>query len=209
MTTAEGPREVARARAEGVDVVAETCPQYLTLTRDEVDRVIGKINPPLRHRADVEGLWEGIEKGLVECMGSDHAPCALVHKREFWTATVGFANLQTFLPVLLSEGVNKGRMTLSRLVEIVCRNNARVFGLWPRKGVLQPGADADLVVVDLDKTVTVKAKDLFHISDFTLYEGRALKGWPVLTVVGGRVVMEEGEIVSEPAGRFVPAQAVL
>jgi len=207
MSVREGPYEVARARAEGVNITAETCPQYLTLTK-RAHRVLGKVNPPLRDTKDNEALWEGLRTGMVECLGSDHAPCATKHKQEFWSAVVGFAGVQTTLPVMLSEGVNKGRITLEKLVEIACYNNARKFGLLPKKGTLQVGSDADLVLIDLDKEFSVRASDLYHISDFTPFEGMTIKGVPVLTMVRGKVVMKENKIIGEPRGKFVPAYGI-
>ncbi|WP_206812702.1 dihydroorotase [Paradesulfitobacterium ferrireducens] len=203
MSVKEGPEEIRRARAEGVDITGETCPQYLTLTK-RADRILSKVNPPLRDTEDNESLWQGLNDGTLSCLGSDHAPCAKKHKTEFWSAVVGFAGVQTMLPAVLSEGVNKGRLTLEKLAEITL-NNARTFGLHPRKGVLSVGADADLTIVDLNKTVQIKAQNLYHISDFTPFEDMSLKGNAVLTMVRGQVVAKEGKIVGRPTGKFIPA----
>lgn len=198
---------ILKLRGEGANIVAETCPQYLTLTKDNTDRVLGKVNPPLRNEEDNKGMWEGIRQGIVTNLGSDHAPCALRHKKEFWSATVGFAGIETMLPVMLSEGVNKGRITLQKLVEIACYNNAKQFALAPRKGVISMGADADLVIVDLKRKVKITARNLHHISDFTPYEGWELQGVPTLTMVRGKVVMKDGRIIGEAGyGKYVPAQ---
>lgn len=206
MSAREGPQEIMNLRAQGVDIVGETCPQYLTLTRKNTDRILGKVNPPLRDSEDNVALWQALRNGSVECLGSDHAPCARKHKKEFWSAIVGFAGIQTMLPVMLSEGVNGQRLTLEDLVRIACYNNARIFGLLPRKGILAVGADADITVVDLEKPFTVAARDLYHISDFTPFEGWTLKGMPVLTMVRGQVVYQDGQIVAgSPVGKFVPA----
>ncbi|MCL5957716.1 MAG: amidohydrolase family protein, partial [Chloroflexi bacterium] len=168
-------------------------------------RVLSKVNPPLRDREDNEALWEGLRSGVISCVGTDHAECATKHKQEFWSAIVGFSGVQTLLPVMLSEGVNKGRITLEKLVEVTSYNNARTFGLLPKKGTLDVGADADLVIVDLDKKATLSARDLYHLSDFCVYEGMEVKGGPVLTMVRGQVVMEDGEIVRKnPMGQFLP-----
>jgi dihydropyrimidinase len=206
LSSREGAEEIRHARAQGVPITSETCPQYLTLTADDVDRVLGKVNPPLRRdRTHNEALWEALEEGTVECIGSDHAPCAKKHKQEFWSATVGFAGIQTALPVLLSEGVNRGRVPITKIAEVCSYNVANTFGLLPNKGLIEVGADADLVIVDLKKKFTVRAGDLYHISDFTPYEGKELTGCPVLTMVRGTVVMENGEITAPPGtGRFVP-----
>ncbi len=208
MSTAEGPEVAARLRGEGVDITVETCPQYMTLDKYSADRILSKVNPPIRTKEDQEGLWEGIRKGLVTNLGSDHAPCALKHKTEFWSAVVGMAGIELMLPVMLSEGVNKGKITLEKLVEITCYNNAKRFGLLGRKGALTVGADADIVIVDLDKEVKVSANDLHSISDFTPYEGWNIKGWPVMTMVRGKVVVEDGKLTANPGyGKYVPTIA--
>jgi dihydropyrimidinase len=206
MSAKEGPGMIAKLRGEGANMVAETCPQYLTLTKSNTDRVLGKVNPPLRTEEDNEAMWQGIRQGIVTNLGSDHAPCALKHKQEFWSAVVGFAGIETLLPVMLSEGVNRGKISLERLVEIACYNNAKQFALLPRKGTISVGSDADIVIVDLNKKVKVTADKLHYISDFTPYEGWEITGWPVLTMVRGKVIMEEGEIVGNPGyGEYIPS----
>jgi len=127
-------------------------------------------------------------------------------KKDIWTAAPGFAGMETQLPVLLSEGVNKGRVTLEKLVEVYCYNNARVFGVYPQKGTISVGSDADLTIVDLNKTVKVTTEKLHYwVSDFTIFEGWKLKGWPTHTILRGNVVLEEGEITGKPGiGKYLP-----
>ena len=207
MSVKEGPDIIAKLRGEGVNIIAETCPQYLVCTKDNTDRILGKVNPPLRTEADNEGLWKGIRNGLVTNLGSDHAPCTTNHKKEFWSAVVGMAGIETMLPVMLSEGVNKGRISFEKLVEIACYNNAKQFALLPRKGTISVGSDADLVVVDLNKKVKVEAGKLHYISDFTPFEGWEITGGPILTMVRGKVVMENGQMMGGPGyGKYIPAQ---
>ena len=207
MTVGEGPAMVAKARGEGADVIAETCPQYLVLTKDEpYGRILGKVNPPLRERWDNERLWEGLANGSVSVVGSDHAPCKKVHKKEFWTAHVGMAAVETMLPVMLSEGVAKGRLSLQKVVEVCCFNPARIYGLAPRKGMIAVGSDADLVLVDLDRTVTVDHASLHTSSDYCVYDGWKMKGWPVATWVRGTQVMKDNAITAQPGlGRWLRA----
>jgi D-hydantoinase len=206
VSSAEGASAIAQARERGIRMTGETCPQYLTLTAGSVDRVLGKVNPPIRKEKEHgEALWNALNAGVIQCIGSDHAPCARKHKREFWEAVVGVAGIQTVLPVLLSEGVNAGKISIQKLVEITSYNPSRTFGLYPEKGVIEVGSCADLVMLDMDKRAVVRAADLHHISDFSLFEGRELAGWPVLTVVRGTVVMEQGEVIGKPgSGTFVP-----
>jgi len=207
MTVGEGPAMVAKARGEGVDVVAETCPQYLVLTKNEpYGRILGKVNPPLRDRWDNERLWEGLANGSVSVVGSDHAPCKKVHKREFWSAHVGMAAVETMLPVMLSEGVEKGRLSLQKVVEVCCYNPARIYGLAPRKGMIAVGSDADLVLVDLAKKVTVDHEKLHTSADYCVYDGWTMTGWPVATWLRGQRVMQDGVITAEPGlGQWVAA----
>jgi len=206
MSTKEGVRELKRARDEGVQATGETCVQYLTLTARDVDRILGKVNPPLRKdKEHTERLWEALNEGIVECIGSDHAPCARRHKTEFWTATVGMAGIQTLIPVLLTEGVYKNRITINKLAEICSYNVAKTFGLLPQKGLIEVGADADLVVLDMTKKSTVRADELYHISDFSPFEGRDLTGGVKHTILRGNVIIEDGQVVGEPGvGKFVP-----
>ena len=206
MTIGEGVSLVRQAKADGIDVIAETCPQYLTLTKDE-DVILRKVNPPVRGKEDNAKLWEGISSGVVTSIGSDHASCARKHKKEFWSAVVGMAGIETLLPVMLSEGVNRGKLSLVKLVEICCANPAKFFGIYPQKGTIEIGSDADIVIVDLQKEMEVRADKLHHISDFTPYEGWKIRGWPVLTMVRGKVIAEEGRIVGETGyGKYVPGQ---
>jgi D-hydantoinase len=206
ISTGEGAEEVLRAKEDGIDIKGETCPQYLTLAAEDVDRTLGKVNPPIRrNREHQKRLWNFIDRGALDCIGSDHAPCAKKHKTDFWDAYVGVAGIQTLLPVMLSEGVNKGRIAINKLVEITSYNTARTFGLFPKKGTIEVGSDADLVLLDMDKKTVVRADRLHHISDFSLFEGKELTGCPVLTMVRGRIVMQDGEIVGlQGGGRYVP-----
>ncbi len=207
MTVGEGPGMVAKARGEGVDVIAETCPQYLVLTKNEpYGRILGKVNPPLRDRWDNQQLWDGLANGSVSVVGSDHAPCKKVHKKEFWSAHVGMAAVETMLPVMLSEGVAKGRLSLQKVVEVCCYNPARIYGLAPRKGMIAVGSDADLVLVDLAKTVTVDHASLHTSADYCVYDGWKMTGWPVATWLRGTQIVRDGAITAEPGlGRWLKA----
>lgn len=196
-----------QAQARGSKLIVETCPHYLSLSSDDFgeDYVLAKCNPPLRNKQDIEKLWWGIQRGFVHCIGTDH--CASIGKGtlDIWSAPAGLPGLETLLPVMLSEGVNKGRISMEKLIEVCCYNPAKVIGVFPQKGTIAVGSDADLVIVDLDETKVVKAENLHTACDFTPYEGRELKGWPVLTMVGGHVVMENGEIVGKPGiGKYIP-----
>ena len=203
---AETSQIVASAREAGQAVVAETCPQYLTVHRDHPLAIQAKYNPAVKLEEDLQAQWAGLREGWISTVGSDHIPVRAKDKdltgKDIWTARGGVPGSGTILPVLLSEGVNKQRITVEQAAAVSSENVAKVFGLWPHKGAVAPGADADLVLVDLDRDVTV-APELFHL-DYVLYDGWQMKGWPTLTMVRGQVVMEEGEITAEHGvGRYV------
>lgn len=189
-TTAETFAEIEKARAEGLTVYSEIGTHYLVLHKDA-----WKINVPLRDRSTHETLWRALASGAIDCIGSDHV--AHTRSREsmetgnVWTTISGFpSRVEGMLPMMLSEGVNKGRISIERLAQVASENPARIFGLYPRKGAIFPGADADLIVVDLKRRATI-AKQLLHtITPWSIYEGWDVTGWPVMTLVRGNVVME-------------------
>ena len=212
LTIGRGVEILKRAKDRGVNVLAETCPQYLTLTSKEKGVLadhppFGHVNPPLRDKESNELLWEGISKGIIDSIGSDHAP----YKREqkgtnVWDAPPGLGNVtEMILPVLLSEGVNKGRISIEKLVELCCYRTAKIFGLYPRKGGIVVGADADLVLLDMNEKRKVSAKNLHSLCDWSLYEGWEFKGWPVSTFLRGQLVAKDGEVLAKPGtGQWVP-----
>jgi dihydroorotase-like cyclic amidohydrolase len=187
-------------------VATETCPHYLVFDKD-VDRgVMGKVNPPLRGADHVAALWERLADGTVDVMGSDHCPYTRAAKgSDLWSARPGIpGGSAMILPTLLDRGVQRGRLTIQRVVELTSYNAARLFGLYPRKGALEVGSDADLVIVDLAREVTVDRRALHSVADVSPYEGLTFRGWPEVTVKGGEVVYETGEIVAErPRGRML------
>ena len=192
--------EIAHFRRRYPRIHVETCPQYLTHTLESDAGTIGKANPPFRQAEDVAALWQGLADGAIEVVGADHVPRKRATKeKNIWQASQGFPGTATILPVLLSEGYHKGRLTLARIAQLLAANPARLFGLDKRKGGLFVGADADLTLVDLAKERVVRAAELGSYADYSLYDGWRFKGWPVMTMVRGEVVMREGEIVG-PAG---------
>jgi dihydropyrimidinase len=184
------------------NLYTETCPHYLTHTSDFFD-VTGKVVPPLRTKIDVQYTWFGIMNGVIDTVGSDHVANRLLIKRgngDLWSARAGFPGIATMLPVLLSKGVNEGRISLERVAEVTSYNAARIFGLYPKKGTLEEGSDADVTIIDLDLIQKVTPEILQSYSDYSIYEGWELQGWPVLTLVRGRVVMENGEVDKNSCG---------
>lgn len=182
-------------------VFVETCPHYLTHTQFSGTGVLCKVNPPVRGERDVEALWAAVADGTVHTIGSDHVPRRLEKKQgDVWEASAGFPGTATILPVLLSEGVHRRGLPLSKVVALTSYNPARIFGLYPRKGTLLPGSDADFTLVDLDAEKVVSAENLGSYADYSIYDGWSLTGWPVRTVVRGTTVMENGKVVASAAG---------
>lgn len=189
-------------------VSTESCPHYLTFDKEEDRGVAGKVNPPLRSREHLEALWQRLQDGTVDVMGSDHCPFTRAVKgTDLWSARPWIpGGSAIILPVLLTEGVHRRGLALERIVELTSYNAARLFGLYPRKGALEAGSDADLVVVDLDREVKVDLRTLNTVADFSPYEGYVARGWPAVTIKSGEVVYEHGEVVAERAlGRALAA----
>jgi dihydropyrimidinase len=188
--------EVRRWRARYGEVLVETCPHYLTHDENSDLGPLGKANPPFRGRDDVAAMWEGLADGSIQVVASDHVPRKRAGKEKgLWQASQGFPGTATILPVLLSEGYHKGRLSLERICDLLCAGPARVFNLEPRKGRIEVGADADLTLVDLARERVVKAEELQSYADYSLYDGWKLKGWPVRTIVRGTTVMENAKVV--------------
>jgi dihydropyrimidinase len=197
--------EIRKWRHRYPDVLVETCPHYLTHDENSELGGMGKANPPFRSPDDVAAMWEGLADGSIQVVGSDHAPRKRAGKdKPLWQATQGFPGIATILPVLLSEGYHKGRLSLERICDVVTRGPARIFNLEPAKGRIAVGADADLALVDLNKVREVKWQDLESYADYSLYDGWKLKGWPVRAIVRGTTVMENGKIVGPQGhGRYL------
>jgi dihydropyrimidinase len=188
--------EIRKWRKRYGEILVETCPHYLTHDENSDMGSIGKANPPFRTADDVNAMWEGLADGSINVVGSDHAPRKRAGKEKgIWQASQGFPGIATILPVLLSQGYHKGRLSLERICDVVTRAPARIFNLEATKGRIAVGADADLTLVDLGKERVVKAEELQSYADYSLYDGWKLKGWPVKTIVRGTTVMQNGEVV--------------
>jgi len=197
---------IRRAKSNGWRVWAETCPQYLTLTHQDTltKGALAKIGPPLRTVEDHHALWEGLADCTLDTVGSDHAPKDKHLDDDFFDAAYGSPQIETMLPLLHHEGVNKGRITLPRLAQITSENPARIFGLYPQKGCIAVGSDADLVIYDPRRPHTISHSNQHSHAKYTLYEGREILGMPVITMQRGRVIVDHGELKAQPgAGRFL------
>jgi len=211
MSTSEGVHLIASAKREKVNVTAETCPHYLSLTTADVLKLgpYLKMNPPLKTEADMLALWRGLANGTVDMITSEHAPGEADEKEvgweNIWDAWGGIPTIETMLPIVLSEGVNKDRITIGKAAKVLSENPAKRFGLYPKKGHISVGADGDFVIIDLSMEKKVKASDLHYKVGWTPYEGWVLKGWPTVTIVRGQVVAKEGQILAKKgSAQFVP-----
>lgn len=207
--------EIARAQTRGVKVWAETCTQYLVLTAGDLDRPGFEgakfiCSPALRTAADQSALWGHLARGTIANVTSDHSPTRFdgtgkkIHGEDapFTKVPNGIPGLAARLPILFSEGVVKGRIDLATFVAISATNAAKLMGLWPRKGTIAVGSDADLAIWDPERRVTLTNDLMHHGVDYTPYEGMAVTGWPVTTIARGAVAFDDGRILAE-AGRGV------
>jgi dihydropyrimidinase len=210
VTTKEGAGLIRRARGDGLPIYGETCPHYLTVTKAEYARTgsLGIMCPPLREEADAAALWDAIDSGSLDCIGTDHAAFRRSRKipgdEQFWRSPFGAPGVETVLPILHEHGVRRGRISLARMVSLMCEEPARLYGC-PTKGTLAPGKDADVVVFDPHQTVELRAENMHTGSDYTLYEGWNVTGWPRSTMVRGQFVVRDGQLVGQPGyGRSIP-----
>ncbi len=206
-TTARALRHIRDAQDAGMPVYAETCPQYLTLTKDIIEErgALAKIGPPIRTAADRAALWDGLADGTIQTVASDHAPKIKDVDGDFLEQPFGSPQIETVLPLTYDGGVNKGHISVVRLVQVLCENPARIFGLYPKKGTIAVGSDADLVVYDPTREFTIRADNQHSNVGYTLYEGRSVLGWPEMSFQRGRRLLWQGEVVAEPGqGQFLP-----
>ena len=206
-TTARAIRHIREAQEAGMEVYAETCPQYLTLTKEILEErgALAKIGPPIRTAEDRAGLWDALAEGVIQTVATDHAPKHKDVNGDFIEQPFGAPQIETLLPLVYDGGVNTGKISVVRLVQVLCENPARIFGLYPKKGAIAVGSDADLVVFDPTREFTIRAENQHSNAGYTLYEGRSVLGWPEMSFQRGRRVLWEGEIVVEPGrGQFLP-----
>ena len=203
--------EVRRAQARGLPIFAETCPQYLFLSSEDIDTVDMSgakcvCTPPPRGRANQPDMWRGLLDGTLAVFSSDHSPWNYSDKiaggahKPFSDVLNGIPGIETRLPLLFSATQPQQRLTLNQFVDITTTTPAKLYGLYPRKGVIAVGSDADFAIWDADKKVTIRNEMLHHAVDHTPYEGMQVSGWPVVTISRGEVLCADGEVTSK-AGR--------
>ncbi|MFN4100040.1 MAG: dihydropyrimidinase [Pararhodobacter sp.] len=210
--------EIARARRRGSTITAETCPQYLVLTAADLEGMDWEgakfvCSPPPRDTADQEACWQGLRDGTFDLFSSDHCPYKYDSPEgklnpkganNFRHIPNGIPGVETRLPILFSEGVMKGRIDINRFVALTSTNHAKTYGLYPQKGTLSVGSDADIAIWDPELDVTIRHADLHDGADYSPYEGFAVRGWPVTTLLRGKVMVRDRVLVAEKGdGRYV------
>ena len=218
-------------KGDGLHLYGETCPQYLALTNQAMldHGALAKIGPPLREAEDNEAMWKGLANHLIDTIGSDFCgfngaqkysggqsigPIVdrpdLSEDASIFDASFGGNWAEQMLSVVYEEGVNQGRITLPRLVQIMCENPAKIFGLYPKKGTILEGSDADVVLFDPNIRHTLSAEAQHCISDFTMFEGKQVLGKPVFSMQRGQVVIEDGEMKRAPGNaNYLPGDGTL
>ena len=188
-------------KARKTSIYTETSPRYLNIDNEGTGLkrpFLAVGSPPMKSRADIERMWEGVAAGKVNCIATDSGPVSYQFKGVDggvpWKMFPGWQEMPTSLAMMLSEGVNRNRITLPQLVTLMSYNPAKIFDIYPQKGALLPGSDADITIVDLEKNQKVRADLYTSGCDFTPYEDWELTGWPILTMVRGKVVMEDGKV---------------
>ncbi len=186
-------------------IFIETCPHYLLLDQTSGIGTYGKVNPPLRTPEDREALWAALAAGVIDVVGSDHVPRHKSAKeKDIWSASAGFPGIESLLTLLISEGHVKRGIPLARIVDLVSTTPARLFGLYPRKGAIQVGSDADMVVIDLGGRTELRGADMHSGAAYTPYEGWTLDVAVEKTFLRGRLAFSDGEVVAETGGRYLP-----
>ena len=201
----EGLDALNDARGHGHTVYGETRPIYLHLSRDrfaeteDPERYVGW--PPLREADQMEVLWQALDSNVLQTVATDHVGWNMEQKKKNTTVDEllpGMSNLETVLPMLYSEGVGKGRLSLQRFVEVSATTPAKIFGLYPQKGTIAVGSDADIMVFDPKKNMVIRQSEMHSNQDWELHEGFEVTGWPVMTLSRGEVIVENGKVLAEP-----------
>jgi dihydropyrimidinase len=215
----EAMEEIARARTRGLKIYGETCPQYLMLTEKDLEGLNMEgakyvCSPPPRDKASQVACWEGLQRGIFSLFSSDHCPFRYDDpqgkltpkgKTSFRWVPNGIPGVETRLPILFSEGVSKGRISLNEFVALTSTNHAKTYGLYPKKGTIAVGADADIAIWDPERKETISQTLMHGNTDYTPYEGIAVTGWPVSTMVRGTFVVRDGKLTGKlGGGNYVP-----
>jgi len=193
-------KQIQEEKKNGTKIFVETCPHYLTLSYQTQQGYLAKVMPPIRTSENIAYLWNVINENQIDTIGTDHVANQLKMKlggNDVWDALPGFPGIGTLLPILLSEGVNKNKISLLQLIQLTSYNAAKIFGMYPKKGILEKGSDADVTMIDLKKEQKITSELFGGFSDYLVYDGWKLKGWPVKTLVRGQIIAEDFQIVEK------------
>jgi dihydropyrimidinase len=219
VSNGEAMEEIARGRARGLKIYGETCPQYLVLTEKDMEGLNMEgakyvCSPPPRDKASQVACWSGMQQGIFTLFSSDHCPfryddpkgkLAPKGKTSFRWVPNGIPGVETRMPILFSEGVGKGRISLNEFVALTATNHAKTYGLYPKKGTIAVGSDADIAIWDPSRKVKITQSLMHGGCDYTPYEGIAVTGWPVSTMLRGKFIVRDGKLVGKPGdGAYVP-----
>lgn len=214
VSTAEGAKLIGKAGREGMPVTGETCPHYLLFSDDDyrgnpIKAASLICAPAIKSAQDQTGLWLALAGGSLSVLATDHCPYSnsqkVAHLENFALIPGGMAGVETRLPLIFSEGVLKGRISIERFVEVWATGPAQAMGLFPRKGIIAVGSDADLVILNPDQKTILKSSHLHMNSDCLPYEGWEVSGFPLTTVLRGKILVDKGkQVVSEPGGALIP-----
>lgn len=209
LTTEAGLELIEEAKRNGQDVSTEATPHHLLFESEDLEKQgpYLKCNPPIRTAKNREALWRGLRKGTIDMISTDHYPLPKSEKEigwgDIWKAGAGMPGVETRIPLLLTYGVKADEISMKTFLKVIAENPARRLNLYPKKGTISVGSDADLTVVDLNEKTEINAEELHTKCDYTPFEGWEVVGVPILTLVRGKIVMENGEIVPEPGhGKF-------
>ena len=201
-------KQIQEEKKLGTKIFVETCPHYLTLSYEKQNGYLAKVMPPIRTENDRQAVWNALSANQIDTIGTDHVANQLKLKLggdDVWSALAGFPGIGTVLPIVLNDGVNQNKITLEQFVRFTSQNAAQIFGMYPQKGTLEKNSDADVTMIDLKKEKKVTSELFGGFSDYIVYEGRNLKGWPVKTIVRGELIAENFEVIGKLGhGKLVP-----
>jgi allantoinase len=205
VSSGEAVESIKQAQQQGYSITAETCPHYLFLSNEDYEQVgpAMKVYPVVKYKKDQDALWKGISEGILTVVCSDHAPHTEKEKDgDLWSIPAGMCGVESLVPLMLNA-VNDGKLTLQKLVEVLSENPAKHFNIYPQKGSLQIGTDADFTIVDMNKKDVIRREALHSKSKVTAFDGFKVTGMPVATIVRGKTVMKNGEVMGAPSGQLV------
>ncbi|MEM3420769.1 MAG: dihydroorotase [Candidatus Hadarchaeum sp.] len=213
VSSGPGADLIRGAKKMGLPVSGETCPHHLIFNQEDLKKFgpYLQVNPPLRTKADSEALWKALADGVLDVLVTDHYAPLQAEKEKgwenIWEVEGGVPGVETRVMLMISEGYHRRKLPLERIVEVISTMPAKIFGLYPAKGAIQIGSDADLTIIDLNEEMTIRAEKLHHRADWSPFEGFKVKGIPRLTMLRGEIVAREGSFWGrEGFGRFYPRQ---